>query len=204
MKLNESKWARWNNPSSNLPEARSYRRLKVAKAGLHETTRFSTMVALAKGRCLEVGCSDGPFLINIAETIPGENHVGVECTQFLIDRGKENAEKEGVANVEFIYGFAESLSTLFPKKRFQTVLLGEVIEHVLFPYIVLREIASVLKKDGQLILSTPEVVMPAPLHLRHYYRDGLRLQLEHFFRKVTFVIENHFYVVVAEGVRDNG
>lgn len=44
------------------------------------------------------------------------------------------------------------------KKKFDTIVAGEIIEHVENPSQFLRECKKILKKDGRLILTTPSAI----------------------------------------------
>ena len=43
----------------------------------------------------------------------------------------------------------------FPDGRFDTVIMGEVIEHLLYPDIALGEVRRVLKPSGKLVVTVP-------------------------------------------------
>lgn len=61
---------------------------------------------------------------------------------------------------EVIAGDARDLADVVGDRRFDTVLAGEIVEHLEDPYRFLRGCRSVLRPGGRLILSTPN-----PLHL---------------------------------------
>ena len=63
----------------------------------------------------------------------------------------------------------------FPDNYFDCVLLMEVVEHLRNPYVVLPEINRIIKKDGYLILSTPNI-----LSLKSRFRFLLEGNYEYF------------------------
>jgi len=56
---------------------------------------------------------------------------------------------------EIIKGEIGDIGTRLSGRKFDTILLGEVIEHVEAPYSALRELWRLIDNDGRLILSTP-------------------------------------------------
>ncbi len=96
------------------------------------------MARLAQGRCLDLGFAHNPntYLkdpvgIDIQNVPKPENYKEV----YALDINKERIT--------------------FPNNHFDTVLAGDIIEHLENPSSFLREINRVLKKDGKLLLSTP-------------------------------------------------
>ncbi len=60
--------------------------------------------------------------------------------------------------IEFRQGDLNNEDLPFEEKSFDCVVMLEVIEHLKNPYFVLREINRVLKAEGVLILSTPNIL----------------------------------------------
>ena len=96
---------------------------------------------------LDIGCATGMLLNHMKQK--GWNTKGVELC-------RESAEY-GIKN----YGLDISIGTLFdasfPDNYFDVVHLSHLIEHVPDPKALLIEIHRILKKDGHIILTTPNV-----------------------------------------------
>jgi len=96
-------------------------------------------------RILDIGCGDG-YLTNIlSEEYP-------QAALYGIDVYPKHKKFKG----EYKKG---DITEALPYKngQFDCIVLGEVIEHVPNPDFVLREIYRVLKKNGYLIISTPNL-----------------------------------------------
>jgi len=93
---------------------------------------------------LDIGCGNG-LLLNELIKVNKANYYGVD----VFTR----------KNTTFAYKKSDITKELpFNNDTFTCVILGEVIEHVPNPDFVLKEIYRILKKDGYLIISTPNLV----------------------------------------------
>lgn len=99
--------------------------------------------------------------------------------------------------------FADGQALPFRDGTFDFVIATEVIEHVRYPYKLLREIRRVLKPSGRALLSTPNVAIPVnrvALALFGLFpddrtlHDGSDVGHIHFFTRKSFLES-----VVAEG-----
>ncbi len=98
------------------------------------------------GNLLDVGCSTGQFMYWAREK--GFDCKGVEINKRTADIAKQNG-------FEVFNGFLQDAP--FQKESFDVIFLGDIIEHVNEPRNFLNEAVSYLKKDGLLIISTPNV-----------------------------------------------
>lgn len=114
-----------------------------------EQKRISKLIELAEIRptdkVLEVGCGAGHILEKIDK---GELH-GIDISEIQIER----AGKRLGSRVKLTKAPGEAIP--YPDKFFDRVLCSEVVEHVLDPREVLKEISRILKDDGILSLSIP-------------------------------------------------
>ena len=88
----------------------------------------------------------------------------------------------------------------FGNDSFDKILMIEVIEHVERDELAISELARVLKKEGKLLLTTPngvDVKKTNPYHIRHYHPNNLKLLLEKYFHEVEIQLKfpNHDLVV---------
>jgi ubiquinone/menaquinone biosynthesis C-methylase UbiE len=99
------------------------------------------MALLVKGtKVLDVGCSDLPN-----KYIKTSYLVGFDLNTAILP---ENYVKHVVGNVY-------DLPNPFYNERFDTIIIGEVLEHVENPLLFLKKCTSILNKPGRLVLSTP-------------------------------------------------
>jgi len=76
----------------------------------------------------------------------------------------------------------------FPDKTFDTVTMGEVLEHLFEDVFALQEVRRVLKDDGKLVLSVPFLSDKSEFHVRvHSPRTIRRLLSYSGFRIVDYI-----------------
>jgi SAM-dependent methyltransferase len=95
-------------------------------------------------RVLEVGCGGG----NLIERVGGRRF-GIDLSPFILDKARARL---GPA-VPLVRGDAMSLP--FASGAFDRVLCSEVLEHVLNPESVVRELRRVLRPGGHAVVSVP-------------------------------------------------
>lgn len=106
-----------------------------------ESYRLKKMAYLVKGsKVVDVGCSELPN-----KYIQADYLVGFDLKTAILP---ENYTKHIVGNV---FDFPKP----FYNEKFDTVIIGEVLEHVDNPLLFLKKCASILNKPGRLVLSTP-------------------------------------------------
>lgn len=99
--------------------------------------RVTTEFLPDRGRVLEVG--------------PGEAVFGRKGCEFVAI----NVSRRGEPQV-----FADGQALPFRDATFDAVVATEVIEHVRYPYKLLRELRRVVRPTGRVLLSTPNVATP--------------------------------------------
>jgi len=97
-----------------------------------------------QGSLLDIGCNKGIYLREYKKGIG----VGVDISLNVLKK----ARKE-LVNGRLVLGDAEDLG--FRNESFHNVLCSEVLEHVLHPDRVMREISRVLKPGGKALITTP-------------------------------------------------
>jgi ubiquinone/menaquinone biosynthesis C-methylase UbiE len=114
-----------------------------------ENKRIRTLIELAAikdtDKVLEVGCGAG----HILERIDRGTLYGIDISDVQIQR----AQARLGARAELKKSAGESIP--YGDKSFHKILCSEVIEHVLDPVALLKEMKRVLKDDGILSLSIP-------------------------------------------------
>lgn len=129
------------------------------------------------GRLLEVGCASGRFLSLAAER--GWRPVGIEPSSVLCREARERLNGRG----EILESTLEAAS--LPPASFDAVAMWDVLEHVPDPVGLLRQAASLLDRNGLLLLDVPDIAsLPArllgrrwplllPEHLNYFTRASL-------------------------------
>ncbi|MFX0106749.1 MAG: class I SAM-dependent methyltransferase [Candidatus Hodarchaeota archaeon] len=113
--------------------------------------KFERIVDLFEpcGRVLDVGCGDGWFGRRIIEDFGADVH-GVDISEDALKIAESSGlkvKKQDLDGTELAY----------PNNHFDAVLCGDIIEHLLNTEFFLKEIRRVLKKNGFLILSVPNI-----------------------------------------------
>lgn len=149
-----------------------------------------------KGKILDVGCGSGRFLKNMQKR--GWEVYGVDTSREACKLANEEL-KQNIFNRELE-------ECPFPDAYFDVITLWHVLEHVLNPNQVLREINKILKGNGILIIEVPSIKNPVfeltkenyfaldtPRHLYHYTPKTLELMLN----KNDFVILNRSFPLMG-------
>ncbi|MEP7125942.1 MAG: methyltransferase domain-containing protein [Byssovorax sp.] len=100
---------------------------------------------------LDVGCGIG--LNGAAAKRTGARVTGIEIVPASIERAKKVLDEVVVADIER----AASLRAALGDRRFDLLLLADVLEHTTDPRAVLERLAPYIEDDGQVLISLPNV-----------------------------------------------
>lgn len=105
---------------------------------------FSQIVGMGKD-VLDLGCRDGALTLYFKE---GNNVLGVDIDSFSLAKASEL----GIPTKEMdIYGDWLELEG----RKFEVVVMGEVLEHLFYPEDIIKKVAGVLKEGGVFVGSVP-------------------------------------------------
>ena len=131
-------------------------------------------------RILDVGCSQGIASILLGRE--GKQVVGVDAAERSIEQAQGYLDQELArvrANVRFAHG--DFMAQKFEPGEFDTIVIAEVLEHLLQPEAFIDEAARLLAPDGRLIVTVPFGLNNFVDHKRTYYLlDPYRLVSRHF------------------------
>ena len=97
------------------------------------------------GRLLDIGCGNGAFLYSAKKR--NWETIGVEISESSASYAK---------NVKGLNVYSGTIfDTKFPDEYFDAITMWEVIEHLSSPSQYLREINRIIRKNGVVLLSTP-------------------------------------------------
>ena len=116
-----------------------------------------------KGTVIELGCHVGFQSIYLAER--GHFVVGVDISSTLLEEAinrKNSLPKDVYERLTFIHSDIMSL----PPAKFDTILLTEVLEHVIEPFEILEKAIGFMHKDSILLVSAPNKRVGTYSHVR--------------------------------------
>ncbi|MBC8428935.1 MAG: class I SAM-dependent methyltransferase [FCB group bacterium] len=129
---------------------------------IKEQYRLKKLAKLAESGpdVLDLGCTalPNPFLNN-------ERVIGLDITEGTLTPNY----------TELIIGSVMDIDSIFEESEFDSIVAGEIIEHLETPILFLRKCNSILKSGGRLVLSTPnpnsiiERTLTLTLSRRYYY-----------------------------------
>ena len=127
-------------------------------------------------RILEIGCACGATLREIGGRNPTARLYGVELN--------ERAAAIAAPFVQILTMNVEELDPADIAERFDYIIMGDVIEHLLDPWAAIRNIRELLVPGGAIIASIPNVAHISNLHNilcgRWTYEDAGLLDRTHF------------------------
>lgn len=107
------------------------------------------MMPNGKGKLLDVGCSDGDISRLFLEK--GYDVHGVDISEKALKKANERGIKVIKADITKRLPYSDT--------EFDVVFCGEVLEHVLDPMFLLKEIHRILKSHGIFIFTVPNISM---------------------------------------------
>lgn len=143
------------------PAARYFRsRIHCVDEALHDRA----------GDLLDVGCGPGMFVRHLRDTRPSDFKI-TACDQSaaMIDAA---IEQVGSSDVQFVVDRIEQLP--FPKQSFDVAVAMGVLEYAR-PREALRELARVVRPDGQLVLTMLNPLSPYRMYEWFFYWPALRV-----------------------------
>jgi SAM-dependent methyltransferase/spore maturation protein CgeB len=134
--------------------------------------RIHWLVGQASGDVLDIGCSQGIASILCARR--GLTVVGVDIQADRVEyaRSERDGEPEDVRG-RLDFRLADGSALDFPDASFDTVLMGEIVEHSEDASPLLAEAARVLRPQGLLVLTTPFGLSRHHDHYATFYVDSL-------------------------------
>jgi len=166
----------WRKKQENYARRYSHDLLDFRRTLLNcfQLLRLKTMLEFCRGDVLDVGCADSRFTTMVSDK--GCYAVGLDISLWYIHRAKKRSR-----STDYVCGVGEYLP--FKKKSFDTVVMGELIEHVPNVRKVLSEAIRV-SRNAILIttpnaLTNPTAILSAD-HIRAFTYSSLMRLLHDF------------------------
>lgn len=105
-------------------------------------------------RVLEIGCGNGDFLYQLKQANPEKSF-----ELYGIEPNAESCAAATNREIKVYQGLADHTDSanLFTPEFYDLVLCFEIIEHLVYPSILFKNIYKSLLKDGKLLLTTPNI-----------------------------------------------
>jgi len=145
---------------------------------------------------LDIGCSQGIASILLGRE--GFRVTGIDIQESRIDYARADLAAEAAevqTRVDFMVANGSSLE--FEADSFDTVLLGEVLEHLAVPGKLLDEACRVLKPGGRVVITTPFGLSAHHDHKQTFYPSALLKYLAEYFVPVSIEIVDRYFRIVA-------
>jgi len=152
-----------------------------------------------KSPILDVGCGNGAFSIETA-IMTGNLVIGFDINREGILFAKRVANRKKVNNVCFLIADARKMP--FKEEVFKSAICLEVLEHIEEDHAVLSEIFRVLRRDGQLIITSvgPSYTLYTFLPI---FTDGTNLG-KNFYREMDHVRDGYSIDILTRCLSDVG
>lgn len=102
-------------------------------------------------KILEIGAGGGNTLVEIKSRGLASEVVGVDLFKL-----KQSSQESSVID-KFIIANLETDTLDLPLNYFDIIIAGDVLEHLVDPWIVVKKLSIFLKKGGKLIISVPNI-----------------------------------------------
>lgn len=123
---------------------------------------------------LDCGCGPGSITIGLAKAVAPGAVVGVDIDPGEVERARQLAAEQGIANVQFETGTVYALP--FADASFDAAFSNALLDHLSDPVAALREMRRVLKEDGVLGVRTADrdgyLLAPADPLLKKFQEWG--------------------------------
>ncbi|MGJ9383981.1 methyltransferase domain-containing protein [Salipaludibacillus sp. CF4.18] len=138
-------------------------------------------------KVLDIGCSQGITSILLGR----ENFkvTGIDIEKHQIEYAEKELEKENTEvqqNISFKHGNFSDLD--LNGEKFDSIILGEIIEHLHHPDKLYKDVWNILNENGQVIISTPFGVNNHFDHKTTYYISNLYREINKYITISNIVI----------------
>ena len=166
--------------------------------------RIHWMVKQARGkRVLDAGCSQGITALLLARE--GFEVVGVDIETEAIEFAKNELLKESAVVQQRVKFSVEDLSVPVTEKygTFDTIILGEVIEHLAHPKRIIENLSKALNPGGIIIITVPFGILPFHDHKVVYQVSNFIELVDEHLSVSHLDIHNKYLRAILDNNSDN-
>lgn len=157
-------------PKNTLHMLKSDEERRKNRSGI-DNWRFQTRYNkiydwINEGNILDMGCAESLFALPLSMQ---HKVIALDVNIDFLLYSSIKSKMNQLNNVNFVC--ASGLHTPFKNECFDNVHLGQIIEHLLNPEVLLKETKRILKENGRVIIVTPL----RPLETRYSIKDRERV-----------------------------
>ena len=108
------------------------------------------MVEGSGNKILDIGCGDGQTGLVLKESGKAREVVGIELNEDAAKRAEGRLDK-------VIHGDVEKITLSIQPEYFDYIILGDVVEHLIDPWRMIKQLSQFLTREGFLIASIPNI-----------------------------------------------
>ena len=124
----------------------------LTEESLDDNSSLKKMLSFIGGnkQVVDFGCASGYFaqVLNTRGCIV----TGVEINSLAAEQAKQHCREVIVADLDFV-----SIAEILPNQKFDVAVFGDVLEHLRNPGKVLEDTKAILKEDGFIVASIPNI-----------------------------------------------
>ena len=119
--------------------------------GLNE--KLFLNIPISSTNILELGCANGLLGFAYKQKNPNINWTGIDINQNAVMNSNNRLDRVLLVDLNI-----EKLSTLFSKNEFDTIVIGDLLEHLLDPYELISQLRDVTNYNSTIVCCIPNMV----------------------------------------------
>ncbi|NBI08141.1 methyltransferase domain-containing protein [Senegalia massiliensis] len=150
-------------------------------------------------KVIDIGSSQG--IVSILLGREGFNVTGIDLEENKIKEAQEELSKESEIvkkNIRFINYDSTKLEQKFVDEKFDTAILGEVLEHFSHPEKLLKPIYNILNSKARLVLTVPFGYLRFHDHKQTFYIYTLIRELYPYFETISIEVRDKVIYYIGE------
>ncbi len=142
---------------------------------------------------MDVGCSQGITSILLGREGKKVDGIDVDETSIAFANNMLSKESESTrSNVYFRVGDFQSIE--FVENGYDTVILSELLEHLIYPFILLEKAKRIVKDGGKIIISIPLGINDSIDHKQTFFGPTLLKELYSRFQVLEIHTIDYFWL----------
>lgn len=165
--------------------------------------RIHWMITNARGkRVLDAGSSQGISSLLLARE--GFEVLGIDIEKDSIAYANKELERESNSVQKRVtFQLGDIAETLSAHGKFDTILLGEVLEHLTYPDRVLANLRECLSEGGRIVVTVPFGMLQFHDHKRTYVISSFVDTVKDLFAPILLDTDDRYLFSVLEGKQGN-